>query len=216
MPTILLATANPHKVAELRAILADAPATFLSLADLPIPTTEPEESGDTFEENATIKALAYAEQTGNLCLADDSGLEVDALNGKPGVISSHYATDGRDTGMTRDERDAANNQRLLRDLEGVPLEQRTARFICVMVLAAPPSHAGNRILAVTRGAFEGRIGLPPDVPRGTHGFGYDPLLLIPPDYTRTSAELTPKEKNTRSHRAAAARAMANVLRDLNL
>ncbi len=261
MPTILLATANPHKVTELRAILAHAPATFLSLADLPTPTAEPEETGDTFEANATIKALSYADQTGHLCLADDSGLEVDALGGRPGVISSHYCTDGRDVGMTREQRDTANNERLLRELAGVPLERRTARFVCVMVLAMPASRLGAsqgddlgvqdpktraserrgtqepatewrgthetpatewratqrpRILAITRGAFEGRIGLTGDVPRGHGGFGYDPLLLVPPDYTRTSAELSPEEKNTRSHRGAAARAMADALRNLNI
>ena len=216
MPTILLATANPHKVTELRAILANAPMTFLSLADLATATTEPEETGDTFEANATIKALAYAEQTGHLCLADDSGLEVDALGGKPGVISSHYCTDGREVGMTREQRDMANNERLLRELAGVPFERRTARFVCVMVLAAPPTRDDGRILAMTRGAFEGRIGLSGTVPRGHGGFGYDPLLLIPPDYARTSAELSAEEKNARSHRGAAARAMADALRNVNI
>src|SRR5690606_10259410 len=120
---------------------------------------EPPETGKTFEDNARIKALFYAERTGRVCLADDSGLEVDALGGAPGVISSHYATDGVETGASRAERDAANNARLLREMEHVPDEQRTARFVCVMVLAGPD----GRVLATTRGTFEGRIGRAPDV-----------------------------------------------------
>lgn len=143
MPDLVLATSNPHKVEELRAILGAAGLTgfrILGLNDIQFfrPLREPEETGATFEENATIKARAYASQTHKLCLADDSGLEIDALEGRPGVISSHYATDGRETGLARAERDAANNARVLRELEGVPPEARAARFVCVMVLAAPP------------------------------------------------------------------------------
>ena len=203
MQPIVLATANPHKVQELRAIFEAAGIPVVGLRDLPDHDRfgEPEEHGRTFEENATIKALSYAEQTGRLCLADDSGLEIDALNGRPGVISSHYSTDGRETGLTRDQRDAANNQRVLSELDGVPLAQRTARFVCVMVLARP-----SQTLTTTRGHFEGRIGLPTNVPRGDNGFGYDPLFLL--EDGRTSAELPTEEKNRLSHRAAAARAMA--------
>jgi XTP/dITP diphosphohydrolase len=173
---------------------------------------EPEEHGRTFEENATIKALSYAAQTGRVCLADDSGLEVDALNGAPGVISSHYSTDGRETGMTRAQRDAANNQQLLRELEPTPPARRTARFVCVMCLA----QADRGVLATSRGTFEGRIGLPGDVPRGGGGFGYDPLFVLPAPDNRTSAELSPGEKNSRSHRGAAAREMAHRIRSLKL
>ena len=209
---LLLATANPHKVAELRAIFAEAGLPAIGLHDLPggrdIP--EPRETGDTFEANARLKALAYAGASGRPCVADVSGLEVDALGGRPGVISSHYSTDGRETGLTRAQRDEANNARLLRELAGTPPAQRGARFVCVMALALPGSHAGEpaRVIHVVHGTFEGRIGQPPDVPRGNNGFGYDPLLMLPPPDARTSAELSSDEKNARSHRGQAARLIA--------
>ncbi len=367
---------------------------FVGLKELPghEDFVEPEETGQTFEANATIKALSYAEQTGLPCLADDSGLEVDALGGAPGVISSHYCTDGRETGMSRAERDAANNARLLRELEGVEPESRGARFVCVMVLAnrgtgfqpvplrptpanmspvnlhqrgtvhktqgdlphwhqhgatyfvtfrvqqgclspnerdvvlksclhwhreralvhlvvVMPNHvhlllsplpkqtgwhelpeimhsiksftanlinrmretriplwqpeyydrivrdadefgetwdymlknpvaaglvahwmhyhwirggeqerhrleAGPTVQANTRGTFEGRLGLPGEVPRGENGFGYDPLFLVAPEFVRTSAELKPNEKNRLSHRGDAAVKMLDALRVL--
>ena len=404
MEPIVLATGNPHKVAELRAIFAEARVPVLGLRDLPgwESLAEPAETGATFEENATIKAVSYAGQTGLPCLADDSGLEVDALGGRPGVISSHYSTEGVETGLPRDERDRLNNERLLADLAGVPHDCRTARFVCVMafcpgggafqapglvadellidrwktarqltkrdsdplphwelggstysitfrafrvlaeserdialkallfwhgsrvrvrlavvmpdhvhLLVTPikqadgswPSvpwlmqsvkgfsareinkHGGgsgsvwqdeyfDRIIRtfqhyeelveyvamnpvraglvkqwldyrfmggevverrrtrglkgpapdttrglkgpapgvrITRGAFEGRIGLPGEVPRGDMGFGYDPLFLVAPGFTCTSAELPPAEKNRLSHRGLAARAMARLL-----
>lgn len=212
MDPIVIATGNPHKVEELRAIFAREGVQVIGLKDLPGPEqfAEPAEPGETFEANATIKALSYARQTGRVCLADDSGLEVDALGGAPGVISSHYATDGRETGAGRGERDQANNERLLRELGGVPPARRTARFVCVMCLAAAPDvgNSEGRILATCRGTFEGRIGLPGEVPRGQNGFGYDPLFLLPEPDQRTSAELPPGEKNRLSHRGAAAAAMA--------
>ena len=405
---LLLATANPHKVEEMQAIfgvlLPDL--RLLSLADLPGgPPLEPAETGTTFEANATIKARAYAAASGMPCLADDSGLEIDALHGRPGVLSSHECTDGQDTGMTRAQRDHANTQRGRRDLEGVPPENRTARFVCTMALSlpSPPKHqwdrppAGRQLptpserlslltpldlspvqshppgpltirngslphwerggstyfitfrvlqgelapqerdivldaclhwhnqraivhlvvvmpdhvhliltplpngetwhtladlmhsiktftariinaargvtgtlwqpeyfdrlirhadelrekwkytlenpvrkglvthwheyqwtsggalredrpeagpTALVRGTFEGRIGLPGDVPRGSHGFGYDPLFLVAPTFTQTGAELQPAEKNRLSHRAAAASQMAAKIRSL--
>ena len=203
---IVLATSNPHKVEEMQALFA-ALLPHVRLRGLQAASAsslqEPAETGDTFEANATIKALSYAEQTASLCLADDSGLEIDALHGRPGVISSHYCTDGREAGMSRSERDQANNHRVLRELTDVPIEHRSARFVCVMVLANP-----GRVLASARGAFEGRIGIPPAVPRGDNGFGYDPLFLVQPDYEQTSAELTPIAKNALSHRGAAAHQMA--------
>ncbi len=205
--SIVLATANPKKVTELRAIFAGIGLGVESLADLNTPTTEPDETGATFEQNATIKAVEYARQTGRLCLADDSGLAVDALGGAPGVISSHYCTDGVETGMTREERDAANNEKLLAELGDRAISERTARFVCVMVLASPD---GN-IHATTRGTFEGAIGPPGDVPRGTSGFGYDPLFLVAPELAQTSAELDAKTKNALSHRGEAARAMAETI-----
>lgn len=195
---IVFASSNPHKVDEVRAILASSAIEIVGL-ERAIP--EPVEDADTFEGNAAIKALYYARATGMVCLADDSGLEVDALGGRPGVLSARYAG----VGSNRAERDAANNAKLLRELEGVPEAKRTARFVCAMALAEPPSkhHPGGQILATTRGTFEGRIGLEQ---RGTNGFGYDPLLVIADG--RTSADLSADEKNARSHRGAAARAMA--------
>ncbi len=237
---IVIATGNPHKIRELRAILENLGIEAVPLGDVGPGAgavgggayDEPVESGNTFEANASIKALSYARATGLPCLADDSGLEVDALGGAPGVISSHYCTDGRDEGMPRAERDRLNNDRLLRDLERVPTEQRAARFVCVMALAGAASDPGAGadsartggaglhlgvdagLLSTTRGTFEGRIGVPPEVPRGDNGFGYDPLFLVAPGFTRTSAELPAEEKNRLSHRAAAARFMADHLRAL--
>jgi XTP/dITP diphosphohydrolase len=235
MLRIVLATANPHKLEELRAIFAELlPPTKIQLTGLDtyaskIALKEPAETGSSFEQNATIKAISYAQQTQQVCLADDSGLEIDALSGKPGVISSHYSSDGREIGLTRAQRDAANNARVLAELRGTPPARRNARFVCVMVLATPASgHSRDSGLPKSfSGVFEGRIGLPHDephadthatharkpdpaliVPRGTNGFGYDPLFLVAPDFKQTSAELSPDEKNRLSHRAAAARAAA--------
>lgn len=208
---IVVATGNPHKVEEIGAILAreGVEARLLNLNEVPgAPFGEPVESGKTFEENAGIKAITYAKATGRMCLADDSGLEVDALGGRPGVISSHYCTEGVETGMPREERDRRNNEKLLRELDGRPFGQRGARFHCVMILADP---AKGR-LHTSHGTFEGRIGMPGEVPRGGNGFGYDPLFLVPPTYERTSAELSSEEKNARSHRGNAARAMAAWIR----
>ncbi len=212
MDPVVIASGNPHKVDELRAIFAAAGVSAVGLKDLPGHERwrEPDETGNAFDENAAIKAISYARQTGRLCLADDSGLEVDALGGAPGVISSHYSTDGRETGLSRAQRDRANNDRLLHELAGVPDARRSARFVCVMCLAAPD----GQVLARFRGAFEGRIGQAGQVPRGDNGFGYDPLFLVAPDFTRTSAELPPAEKNRLSHRGAAARLMAQQLRRL--
>ncbi len=215
---LVIATGNPHKVAELREILSPTGLRVRSLADLEQqglgPFDEPAETGSTFEDNAQIKAFAYARRTGLPCLADDSGLVVDALGGRPGVISSHYCTDGRDDGLEREQRDRLNNARVLRELDGVPPEQRTARFVCVMVVAAPAAQSPSEpiIIASARGTFEGRIGIPPAVPRGSHGFGYDPIFLVAPDFTRTGAELAPEEKNALSHRARAAQALLEHLR----
>jgi XTP/dITP diphosphohydrolase len=197
---VLFATSNPHKVDEVRAILAPLGVEVVGLDSLASKPPEPDEDGETFAENARIKAIAYAKATGQLCLADDSGLEVDVLGGRPGVHSARYAG----LGETRAERDRANNAKLLRELKDIPFEKRTARFVCAMCLADPQ---GN-ILAETRGTFEGLI---TDQPAGTNGFGYDPLLYLP-DRQCTSAQLSPEEKNARSHRGEAARKMAAVLR----
>lgn len=200
---LLLATTNPHKLDEFRSIVSTLGRDIevIDLDDLPTDVLdEPIEDGATFEDNARIKAIAYARQTGRWCVADDSGLEVDALNGEPGVNSARYSgVDG-----PRAERDNANNAKLLEELANLPDEQRTARFVCVMALAVPDTGVpdGARVAAVTKGTYEGRIG---HVPKGANGFGYDPLLVL--EDGRTSAELTPEEKNARSHRGVASRKM---------
>lgn len=171
----------------------------ITLDDVGEPPAEPMEDALTFAGNARIKALAYARATGIRCLAEDSGLEVDALGGAPGVHSARYSgAEGN-----RAERDAANNEKLLRELSGIPRTERTARFVCALCLADPD----GTIVAETRGTYEGIIA---DAPRGSNGFGYDPLLWLP-DAGRTSAELSPDEKNARSHRGAAVRQMAALL-----
>jgi XTP/dITP diphosphohydrolase len=192
---LVVATGNPHKVDEIRAILAPHGVRVLGLDDLGAVVPEPDEPGDTFEENAAIKARAYAAALGRTVLADDSGLEVDALGGRPGVHSARYAG----VGATREERDAANNAKLLHELSGMPMDRRTARFVCVICVAAPD----GRVVATARGTFDGVI---IEAARGSHGFGYDPLLFVP-DAGCTSAELDPAEKNRRSHRGQAVRAL---------
>lgn len=210
MRSILLATSNPHKIEELRQILAPSGVRLLSLGDVAgaLDWPEPIENGATFEANAQIKALDYAQRSGMACLADDSGLAVDALGGAPGVHSARYAG----VGVDRAARDCANNDKLLRALADVPDAQRTARFVCAMCLAEPDRGGGARVIATTRGTFEGRI---TRAPRGIHGFGYDPLLeLTDPDDPccgKTSAQLSPQEKHRRSHRGQAARAMLPIL-----
>ena len=209
MRTIVFATTNPHKIDEVAQILAPSGILVIGLGAIhggehsPVEQIpEPVEDADTFEGNARIKAIAYAKAMGEACLADDSGLEVDALDGAPGVHSARYAG----TGSTRQERDAANNAKLLAALKDTDDEARTARFVCAMCLAAPD----GTILAETRGTFEGVI---VRAPKGTNGFGYDPLLLIP-QLGVTSAELSPDEKNARSHRGAAARKMAEYFKSM--
>ena len=196
MQKLVIATSNPHKVDEIAAVLGQIGIECIPMAAARIP--EPEEDGATFEENARIKAVAYAKALGVTVLADDSGLEVDALGGAPGVHSARYAG----IGETRAERDAANNAKLLRALEGVPQTRRTARFVCVLSVARPD----GSILAEARGHFEGWIG---EAPRGANGFGYDPLLVLADG--RTSAELTSAEKNARSHRGNALRTLVRCL-----
>lgn len=197
---IVAATSNPHKLEEIAAVLEPLGFEVLGLGQaggegLP----EPEEDGETFEENARIKAVAYAQRLGLPCLADDSGLEVDALGGEPGVRSARWSGAGGD----RAARDAANNRKLVERIAGVPLAERAARFVCAMCVASP----AGEILAEGRGTFEGVV---TESPRGRNGFGYDPHLLLPEE-GRTSAELSPAEKNARSHRGAATRAIAELL-----
>lgn len=211
MATIVLATQNPGKVSELQSLLSNSPIDIIGLDSFDQPFPEPEEDGETFLDNATIKAISYANATGMHCLADDSGLIVDALDGRPGVISSHYAfngeTEGQAAAMTRDQRDVLNGKRVLDELREFPDEQRTARFTCTMVLADP----SGKILASSVGEFEGRIGREDQVPKGENGFGYDPLFLVGPDYERTSAQMELAEKNAISHRAKAVNQMIEIV-----
>ena len=199
---LLFATSNPHKVEEVAAILAPMGIDVVGFGALESKIPEPVEDGATFQANARIKAVYYAKALGRMCLADDSGLEVDALGSAPGVHSARYAgVDGQ-----RAQRDGANNEKLLAELQGVPAEQRTARFVCAMCLVDD----GGSILAETRGTFQGII---TTQPRGENGFGYDPLLYLP-DVGCTSAELSPQQKNARSHRGVASREMAKHLKTI--
>jgi XTP/dITP diphosphohydrolase len=189
---ILIATGNRGKLGEIEAVYADLPVQWCTLAEFPgVP--EVVEDGATLEDNAEKKALHYAAQSGLWTLADDSGLEVDALGGQPGVHSARYSSSGLD---------ADNNRELVAALQGVPHERRTARFVCCLALAEP-----GRMLATARGTIAGQI---IDEPRGTHGFGYDPHFWVP-ELGRTTAELTPAHKNRISHRGNALRALGPKL-----
>ncbi|MBI5480464.1 MAG: XTP/dITP diphosphatase [Deltaproteobacteria bacterium] len=196
---LVMATRNPNKVRELQHLLADLAVEVLSLADRP-DVPEVVEDGDTFAANAVKKASAVAAATRLPALADDSGLEVEALHGQPGVQSARYAGAGHD--------DAANNHKLLAALAGVPPTRRTARFRCAIALADPTGRPGAAV-EVREGTCEGVI---LDAPRGQNGFGYDPLFLYP-ELGRTFAELTLEEKSRLSHRARALSAMLPVLRE---
>jgi len=204
-----LATRNPGKLKEIRELLAGGPLTVAGLeafGDIP----EPEETGETFADNARDKATYYAAATGQWCLADDSGLVVDALGGQPGVRSARYAADDVPPGATRHEIDQANNRKLLRELAATPDDARTARFVCHVALAQPgPTQRDARVQLEAAGGVEGRI---LHAPRGDNGFGYDPLFLII-EKNRTTAELPADEKNAISHRGQAMRKLAAMLRD---
>lgn len=186
MRDLLLATSNPHKVEEFRAIFSDLPYRLLSLQDIQL-DMDVEETGTTFRENAELKALAYAKASGLLSLADDSGLEIDALGGAPGVYSARFG--GLD--LSYPERFRLIFERL----KDVPAEQRTARFRCVIMIADPSGYTKS-----ADGTVEGLI---TDSPRGPNGFGYDPIFYLP-DLGKTSAELDPAVKNRISHRGRAA------------
>lgn len=193
---IILATQNKGKIRELENLLADGDIQILSLQDIE-GWQEVQEDGETFADNAALKARAAVERTGLIALADDSGLEVDALGGRPGVYSARFAGEPKD--------DRRNNNKLLQLLQGVPEEQRTARFRCALAVAAPD---GREFL--TEGTVEGRI---LSAGRGNDGFGYDPLFFVP-EYDRTMAELTLAEKNKLSHRGQAFREVVPILKSL--
>ncbi len=186
---VLIATTNPGKRREIEAVMAGLPVEWVALSDLPS-IAEPVEDGETFADNARLKARYYAEALEIWTLADDSGLEVDALGGDPGVRSARYAGEPCD--------DAVNNAKMVRELAGVPMANRTARFRCAIALAAP-----DGVLAEAEGKIEGVI---IDERRGENGFGYDPHFLVP-SLGKTTAEIPPEHKNRISHRGNALRAI---------
>ena len=202
---LLVASRSQGKMREIRRILADMPdleILDLDAAGVPYDPREEElEPFDTFEENAVSKAIYFADKTGLYTVADDSGLMVDALNGGPGVRTKRFAP-GED--LEGEDRDQANNAFLLERMAGVPEDQRGARYVCVAALVV-----GSADPRVFRGEAPGRV---LTAPRGTGGFGYDPIIL---DETsgKAFAELTPEEKNDRSHRGKAFRALGDFLKE---
>lgn len=193
MRKIIFATGNPHKMTEIRQILSGLEAEILSMKEAGI-SVEVVEDGTTFEENAVIKARAVAEETDAIVLADDSGLEIDYLNGEPGIYSSRYM--GEDTSYE------VKNQALLDRLSGVPGEKRTARFVCAIAAVFPDGET-----VVKRGTIEGYIG---EKPAGKNGFGYDPIFYVDA-YNCTTAEMSESQKNALSHRGNALRAIRGEL-----
>ncbi len=191
---IVLASGNRGKVREIGALLADLDFEIVPQSDFNI--VEAEESGLTFVENAIIKARHAAELTGLPAIADDSGLEVDALNGAPGIYSSRFA------GL--DASDQQNLEKLLADLNELPKEKRAARFQCVIVYM---EHAADPTPVICQGSWEGRILFGS---HGTNGFGYDPIFYVP-THDCTSAELSPEVKNRLSHRGKALKQLASAL-----
>ncbi len=191
---IIFATGNKDKMREIRMILADLDVEILSMKEAGI-VLNIEENGTTFEENAVIKAKAVAKHTDAIVLADDSGLEIDYLNKEPGVYSARYM--GEDTSYT------IKNQNLIDRLEGVPKEQRTARFVCAIAAVLP-----DQEVIVKRGTIEGYIGYEP---AGENGFGYDPIFYVD-EYNCSTAQLPADKKNELSHRGKALRAMKEALR----
>lgn len=196
---IVIATSNHHKLDEFRAILSGVPFEIVSASDLG-QSVMIEETGGTFAENAILKAIAYAEAAGELTLADDSGLEVDALHGEPGIYSNRWAGEG----VSSAERNRLLNERLA----DVPDEQRTARFRCAIAIASP---APLGLYDVVEGTLEGRI---TREPRGRGGFGYDPIFYVP-DQGATVGELPEAVKNRISHRGRAATKALVLLRRLS-
>lgn len=202
---LVVATGNPHKLGELRAMLAGLPIRLLGLSDLPADRRPamPEEDGATFLENADLKAAAVARETGLPALGDDSGFEVPALGGRPGVISARYAG----ASGTREEIDLANNRKIVAEARAAGLfdgpSPPAARFRCVLSVAGPD----GRVLCRGEGACEGLL---VEEARGTGGFGYDPHFLVP-ELGRTFAQIGSAEKNRVSHRARALAALRRAL-----
>ena len=193
MKKIIFATGNEDKMREIRQIMGDMPVEILSMKQAGV-SADIVEDGTTFEENALIKARAIAEITKEIVLADDSGLEIDALNKEPGIYSARYM--GEDTSYH------VKNRNLISRLEGVEEEKRTARFVCAIAAAFPDGEA-----VTTVGTIEGRIAYEE---KGENGFGYDPIFFVP-EFGCTTAELSDEEKNKISHRGNALRAMKEKL-----
>lgn len=193
MKKVIFATGNEGKMKEIREILGDLDIRLLSLKDAGI-TADIEENGNSFEENAVIKATAIRDLTGEIVLADDSGLEIDYLNKEPGIYSARYM--GEDTSYH------IKNANLIERLDGVPDEKRTARFVCAIAAAFP-----DGTVRTVRAAMEGRIGYEE---KGENGFGYDPIFYLP-EYGCSSAELSMEKKNKISHRGKALRAIRDEL-----
>ncbi len=191
---IVFATGNEGKIKEIRMIMKDIGMEVVSMKEAGI-TIDIEENGSTYEENALIKARAVAACTDDIVMADDSGLEIDYLNKEPGVLSARYM--GEDTSYH------IKNNNLIERLNGVPKEQRTARFVCAIAAVLPD---GREL--TTRATIEGRIGYEE---KGSHGFGYDPIFYVP-QFQKTTAELTEEEKNQVSHRGKALQLMKEELK----
>lgn len=196
MKRIIFATGNAGKMKEIRRIMEDTCTEILSMKEAGI-SIEIEENGKSYEENALIKARAVAEHTGDIVLADDSGLEIDALDREPGVHSARYLGEGTPYSI--------KNAELIRRLEGVPKEKRSARFVCAIAAVLPD---GREI--TVRDTIEGLIGYEE---KGSNGFGYDPIFYVP-ELGKTTAELTEEEKNQVSHRGKALRLMKEELKNL--
>ncbi|MBN1220377.1 MAG: RdgB/HAM1 family non-canonical purine NTP pyrophosphatase [Anaerolineae bacterium] len=196
MIKLLIATNNPGKLQEYREILASLPMTLTSPADEGL-TLDPAESGNTFEENAIIKAQAFARASGLLTLADDSGLEIDALDGEPGVYSARYGNTAKHDHMGR-------YQLVLKKLaaKNIPWAKRTARFRCVVALATREG-----LIGTAQGSVAGLITFEP---QGNGGFGYDPIFFVP-EFNHTLAEVSSEQKNSISHRARAVRAAVPMI-----
>ena len=195
MKKLVFATGNMNKLREIKQILEGLDVEVLSMKEAGV-DVDIVEDGTTFEENALIKARAVSKASGHLALADDSGLEVDALDKEPGIYSARYM--GEDTSYD------IKNANIIERLEGVPDERRTARFVCAMSAVFPDGTEKTFVRTM-----EGRIGY--EI-AGANGFGYDPIFYLP-EYGKTSAEISPEEKNAISHRGKALRALADYLKD---
>lgn len=194
MKELIVATRNPHKIREIRALFESSKRWKLLFLDRYPRAPEIRESGKTFDENALLKARAIADHTGKPTVADDSGLEVVALGGKPGIYSARFS------GVNAS--DTSNNAKLLRLLKGIPLSERNACYRCSLALAFPDGKTH-----LFRGSLSGRIGFSP---KGRFGFGYDPIFLLP-HYGKTVAQISPRLKNHISHRALAFRKLKRFL-----